>query len=1408
MNVLILGGSYFLGPHIVSAFQSRGWNISVLNRGSRPLDDTEQLIADRNSEEQMREALGQRTFDVVVDVSCYTEQQAAAASRALAGRVGQLILVSTAAVYVNHDPERRREDEPTGSATPWGEYGIGKSEAEEEYLRRGPTPNVTVLRASYIYGPGALDGREARLWQLVRAGQDIVLPGDGSTRVQMLHVKDFAAAVLRSVEHASSSSRVYNVAGQSLLLRDLIILSKALAEGTATVTSETESGRPATSALPYPAIHCNLDTTRFERELGWRWTIALEDGLGDMFSEYASGYTARDQWTSIARAEARRCYRALAGVLEVADAEIVPAGERGLDAYIVTNGPLDLEALAETLRSAAGRPVGVRRVLAVPLSSSGRAHTEQLKDLPRLEGRKDERAPVLRHGTRHALVEVPSRETASADPAHLRNALEQAAAAEPGKGVTCYRSDGRRLDIPYPQLAKTAYEVAARLHGQGMRPGDLALLPVGEVDDFIQTFWGCVVAGVVPVPIGKAILVRDADRLAGILSLLDGCWTLAQDEAHELARTALVDHSAALSRLRDPFAGEALPGWTSPEVSTDTQALMLLTSGSTGVPKGVPLTHLNVLSRTFAAAQEHELGSCDPLLNFLPLDHVGGLVMMHVFAVCLGQPQVQVAPEIVLGDPLRWIDLLSEHEVATTFAPNFVFAEVNRALKTEGGRGPWNLRELRVIINAGEAVNTQTAGDFMSALGPHGLRLSAMVPAWGMSETTSATVSTSEFERWLAEGQETCPVGRPYPGMALRIVDHADEVLLEEQVGHLQVRGPMVIDRYAGSPQITKDNFTADGWFRTGDMGAVSDGQLVLTGRSKDVVVINGNNVSCQEIEALVQRIPGVRHGYAAACSYRPRGAQTDGFVVIFALADETEAAMPVIVAVRRQLASEGGLIPVEVLVTVPDAIPRTNIGKLRRPELMAEYQAETLPVLASDRLAAIRPVSLGWHTRVDEPGVPANMLGPVLLTAGQTGLGEAMATDLKSAGADVLVLADSSGHRTPALTALDTTSEDAWTALLMSLHAGGRTPAVIALTGTYDTAASGAHGAEWQAVLAATAAVAKALNKPRIPTVAFFRSCAECSRRQVPYLPDGVSITSGAPASLVLLNGDDIQLDAADALAALRGNRLDPVVRYEKGTRSVPWSWNVASSFEDAALTNDVTYATIGGDESLWSEVAALASIKTQPSADRAPTAEQHAGLLALLPEAGATFPFNCLVRHQDLHQAAVRAGDAETPLHVVVEAAGGTRRAQEQRLLAEAFASGPRAAAVPASEEEMRACAIRGGDHGGTAHGTSSSATDVMLRIWSDLLGRLVRAGDNVFSSGADSMAVLRFARACEEAGWNVDTFDVFASQSVEEMAATARSVEQDAPRAPGDDVPHVEVGGDEEERRLIEARLNGEV
>lgn len=391
--------------------------------------------------------------------------------------------------------------------------------------------------------------------------------------------------------------------------------------------------------------------------------------------------------------------------------------------------------------------------------------------------------------------------------------------------------------------------------------------------------------------------------------------------------------------------------------------------------------------------------------------------------------------------------------------------------------------------------------------------------------------------------------------------------------------------------------------------------------------------------------------------------------------------------------------------------------------------------------------------------------------------------------------------------TLIDTTSARQWTALLQSLHRQGRAPGVIALTGPYE--AGGRAGSdEWRAVLQATAALAESSDTPRTAVVAYVRACRECSRARVPYLPEGFRPTPGAAASLVLLAGGDGTDAAADAHAALRDDRLDPVVRYRRGTREVPWAWSGGTLEAAAALPRSGTYATVGGDAPLWSQLSELTGVTTEPCPDDPAVRGPYTGVLALLPGSGAAHPFGGLVAHEDLHGAVHRAEEAGVPLRVVVGAADATRDGRTAGLLAEAFTHGGAASLLPASEEEMRACAIRGEQPGSAPADGPATVADVMRRIWSALLRRPVGAEENVFAIGADSMMVQRFLHACGEAGWRLDAFEVFSGQTVEQMSALARPVGPDAPATSRDAPSAVEVGADDDERLLIEARLNGGV
>ncbi|WP_344098253.1 AMP-binding protein, partial [Streptomyces stramineus] len=283
--------------------------------------------------------------------------------------------------------------------------------------------------------------------------------------------------------------------------------------------------------------------------------------------------------------------------------------------------------------------------------------------------------------------------------------------------------------------------------------------------------------------------------------------------------------------------------------------LMLLTSGSTGLPKAVQLTHRNVLTRAAATAEMNALTDQDVSFNWIPLDHVTGVVMFHLRDVYLGCRQIHALTSWILEDPLRWIDISDRHRVSIIWAPNFAFGLVAEQAHRMTDR-TWDLTPVRLAMNAGEVVVAATARRFLEALKPFGLPQNVMHPCWGMSETSSVVTDTI-LPAHAPDGEELfVSCGKPYPGFAMRVVDDHDTLVAEGTVGRLQVRGTTVTGGYHDNDKANTESFTPDGWFETGDLAFLRNGEMYITGRAKDVIIVNGVNHYSHEIESCAEELP------------------------------------------------------------------------------------------------------------------------------------------------------------------------------------------------------------------------------------------------------------------------------------------------------------------------------------------------------------------------------------------------------------------------------------------------------------------------------------------------------------------------------------------------------------------------
>lgn len=544
----------------------------------------------------------------------------------------------------------------------------------------------------------------------------------------------------------------------------------------------------------------------------------------------------------------------------------------------------------------------------------------------------------------------------------LADALADAAACVPDRGVTLVSRNADPVCLTYKALDTRAREAAGALQAAGMQPGGTVLCLFRDNEDALAltAIWGAIYAGLRPVPLlaprryaadeAQMRRLRDAAELLPEALILTG---QAKAEVGSLLPGRRVLELAAL-----PSAGAIAPIPCDPE----SPVAFFLTSGSTAKPKVVPQTHQAILSLVAGCAALNELGSEDVSLNWLPLDHVGSFIMLHMRDVYLGARQVRAVGAEVLRNPLSWLDWMSQYNVTNGWAPNFAFELVISALQENPARS-WNLSALRFLHNGGEAVIRETAAAFQRSMSAFGVGRKVVRPAWGMSETSSGSVFNPDFDP-LNAADGPIPVGRPCPGLRLRITDPAKpaKVLCEGETGLLQVSGPMVLQEYDCSPEKTRESFPEPGWFDTGDLGRIEDGRLFLTGRKKDVIIINGLNQSPAGIETRISRVAGVQPSCTAVLSVAGQNGGPEQIAVFF-VPEQGQDPNLLVQAIRRVLSAEMGFSADLIFALQESEVPKTSIGKIQKEKLRAAAQGCALqPIWACSRRGERTGPSLMTH--------------------------------------------------------------------------------------------------------------------------------------------------------------------------------------------------------------------------------------------------------------------------------------------------------------------------------------------------------------------------------------------------------------------------------------------------------------
>lgn len=525
----------------------------------------------------------------------------------------------------------------------------------------------------------------------------------------------------------------------------------------------------------------------------------------------------------------------------------------------------------------------------------------------------------------------------------LSDMLYRAADRYPNKGML-YETAPEGLRTvefqSYPDLLRTARQVLAGLRAVGGVRGRRVAICSVRPQQFIPIYWACVLGGLVPCPLPPipGDKARWATQMEYLQHLLEEPLFIMSDELLNLVPD-LPD--LCLVKLGDLYKAEGVAD-DSP-ADTDAEALLVLTSGSTGTSKAVVHTARTLLCSMNGKNDRQQLGSEDTTLNWISFDHVAALLECHLLPLFVGANQVHVAPEVILEEPTQFLALINKHSVTMTFTPNFLLGLINSELSSGAAWPPERgLSQLRHIVSGGESVVCATGRRFLELLRPAGLSPSALWPAFGMTETCAGSIYSTRFPEGDV-GREYAALGVPILGLEMRIVDDQGTPLPVLQPGELQLRGSMIFKGYLNNATATRDAFTEDGWFRTGDLGCLDDsGQLMLIGRSKDSIIVDGVNYFSHDLEGRLDQLEGIKDSYVAAFPTRPSGADTEGLVIAFVPNDphQSDAELYRLVsAVRSTTILHWGFRPVAVLPLSTEQMPKTSLGKIQRSPLRRKYE-------------------------------------------------------------------------------------------------------------------------------------------------------------------------------------------------------------------------------------------------------------------------------------------------------------------------------------------------------------------------------------------------------------------------------------------------------------------------------------
>ncbi len=566
------------------------------------------------------------------------------------------------------------------------------------------------------------------------------------------------------------------------------------------------------------------------------------------------------------------------------------------------------------------------------------------------------------------------------------NTLVQAldTAAKGPSGIRFINADNDERYFSYADVKKRALAVLHFLQQHDVVAGKQLILFVSDNMQFIDAFWAGQLGGIVPVPLAVGNSDEHRRKVFNVFASLQDAHVLTSAKNLERLKAFASNNDlrqefaaiAARSLLVEKIDDISKTGTVQHRAASDT-AFIQFSSGSTGTPKGVVLTHHNLLHNIRSIAHSAEMSSRDAFLSWMPLTHDMGIIGFHLTPLVLGVEQNIMPSDLFVRRPQLWLLKASQHKATILSSPNFGYKHYLKTVQ-RSGLPEMDLTSVRLLFNGAEPISLTLCEQFSSTLAARGLAHNAMYPVYGLAEASlavtfpapGAAVSSVAVERASLqleqavsvreegqtgdEGDNDTPrfvnLGRPIHNTFVRIGDAAGSELAEQVLGRVLIKGDNVTAGYYGNADLNATSFLADGWLDTGDLGFMLEGCLYITGRSKELIILNGQNYYPHDIEALCEQVEGVELGKVAVVAVGGDALHAESAQIFVTYKGAMEDFLPLAQQLRRVVLEKAGM---EVEHVIPlRSIPKTTSGKFQRVALAEAYRngdySEVIEELAS----------------------------------------------------------------------------------------------------------------------------------------------------------------------------------------------------------------------------------------------------------------------------------------------------------------------------------------------------------------------------------------------------------------------------------------------------------------------------